>query len=210
MSNITYRLSATPTLPGSSAVKGSPLTNTDVDANFKAIDNDILLRATLVSPTLTGTPTAPTAAAATNTIQLATTAHVFAERTNAATLTNKTLIGPTITNPENTEVTLVDGATVAWDTDTGHVAKWIVQTSTARVFNRPTNARIGGEYVLFIGNGTPGAVSLSVTWTADILWPNGTPPDLTVAAGYWTIIRFYNSSAHSKLLGSYTQGYPIP
>jgi len=43
------------------------------------------------SPALTGTPTAPTAAAGTNTTQLATTAHVFAERSNTATLTNKTL-----------------------------------------------------------------------------------------------------------------------
>lgn len=43
------------------------------------------------SPALTGTPTAPTAAAGTNTTQIATTAHVFAERTNTATLTNKTI-----------------------------------------------------------------------------------------------------------------------
>jgi hypothetical protein len=49
------------------------------------------------SPALTGTPTAPTAAAGTNTTQLATTAHVFAERSNTATLTNKTLTSPTIT-----------------------------------------------------------------------------------------------------------------
>lgn len=49
------------------------------------------------SPALTGTPTAPTAVAGTNTTQLATTAHVFAERTNTATLTNKTLTSPTIT-----------------------------------------------------------------------------------------------------------------
>jgi hypothetical protein len=50
------------------------------------------------SPALTGTPTAPTAAADTNTTQLATTAHVFAERSNTATLTNKTITGGT-TNP---------------------------------------------------------------------------------------------------------------
>jgi hypothetical protein len=50
------------------------------------------------SPALTGTPTAPTAAAGTNTTQLATTAHVFAERSNTATLTNKTITGGT-TNP---------------------------------------------------------------------------------------------------------------
>lgn len=51
------------------------------------------------SPALTGTPTAPTAAAGTNTTQIATTAYVFAERTNTATLTNKTLTSPTINTP---------------------------------------------------------------------------------------------------------------
>jgi hypothetical protein len=51
------------------------------------------------SPALTGTPTAPTAAAATNTTQIATTAHVFAERSNTATLTNKTLTSPVFSDP---------------------------------------------------------------------------------------------------------------
>lgn len=54
------------------------------------------LKAPLASPALTGVPTAPTAAAGTNTTQLATTAHVLAERTNAATLTNKTLTAPVL------------------------------------------------------------------------------------------------------------------
>jgi hypothetical protein len=44
-------------------------------------------------------PAAPTASAGTNTTQLATTAHVFAERSNAATLTNKTLTSPVINAP---------------------------------------------------------------------------------------------------------------
>ena len=47
--------------------------------------------APLASPTFTGTPAAPTAAVGTNTTQLATTEHVFAERAATATLTNKTL-----------------------------------------------------------------------------------------------------------------------
>ena len=57
-------------------------------------------KAPLASPTFTGTPAAPTAAAGTNTTQLATTAHVFAERANTATLTNKTINGSnnTLTN----------------------------------------------------------------------------------------------------------------
>jgi len=55
-----------------------------------ALQTQLNAKAPLASPALTGTPTAPTAAAGTNTTQLATTAHVFAERTNTATLTNKT------------------------------------------------------------------------------------------------------------------------
>jgi hypothetical protein len=43
------------------------------------------------SPTLAGVPITPTAAAGANTTQIASTAHVFAERANTATLTNKTL-----------------------------------------------------------------------------------------------------------------------
>ncbi len=70
------------------------------------------------SPALTGTPTAPTAAAATNTTQIATTAHVFAERSNTATLTNKTLTSPAInggTISGITDLAIADGGTGASD-----------------------------------------------------------------------------------------------
>jgi hypothetical protein len=65
------------------------------------------------SPALTGTPTAPTAAAATNTTQIATTAHVFAERTNTATLTNKTLTSPTINGGTSNPTTLQENGSPA-------------------------------------------------------------------------------------------------
>jgi len=60
-------------------------------SDVNSLDYKITLKANVASPTFTGTPAAPTAAAETNTTQLATTAHVFAERTNTATLTNKTI-----------------------------------------------------------------------------------------------------------------------
>ncbi len=60
---------------------------------------DTLTNKPISAPTITGVSIAPTAAADTNTTQLATTAHVFAERTNAATLTNKTLTTPVLTSP---------------------------------------------------------------------------------------------------------------
>jgi hypothetical protein len=67
--------------------------------NRIAMTFDVNAKAPLASPALTGTPTAPTPAAGTNTTQIATTAHVFAERTNTATLTNKTLTSPILTTP---------------------------------------------------------------------------------------------------------------
>jgi len=45
MANLTYRASSTPTIPASSTLKGAPLTNLEVDANFKALDNDIQTKA---------------------------------------------------------------------------------------------------------------------------------------------------------------------
>lgn len=41
MANITYRVSSTPSIPVASLVKGTPLTNLEVDANFKAISTDL-------------------------------------------------------------------------------------------------------------------------------------------------------------------------
>ena len=68
------------------------------------------------SPTglaLANTPTAPTAVPGTNTTQIATTAHVLAERTNATTLTNKTLVAPALGTPASGVLTNMTGLPVA-------------------------------------------------------------------------------------------------
>ncbi len=81
------------------------------------------------SPALAGIPTAPTAAAATNTTQVATTAHVFAERTNTATLTNKTLTAPVIATISNSgTITLPTGTRTL-------VAKDSTDTLTNKTFD---------------------------------------------------------------------------
>jgi hypothetical protein len=72
------------------------------------------------SPALAGTPTAPTAAAGTNTTQVATTAHVFAERTNTATLTNKTLTSPTVNTPTISGGTINNASVGATTPSTGN------------------------------------------------------------------------------------------
>jgi len=104
--------------------------------------------APVASPTLTGTPTAPTAAAGTNTTQLATTAFVIAERTNTATLTNKTLSSPTIS-----------GGSIAGITDLA-VADGGTGASTA------SNARTNLDVPSTTGSGASGTWGISISGNA--------------------------------------------
>ena len=88
----------------------------EIDDEFNAISTAVNSKSDTNSPTFTGVPAAPTAAAGTNTTQIATTAHVYAERSNTATLTNKTLTSPTIsggTISGITDLAIADGGTGA-------------------------------------------------------------------------------------------------
>lgn len=71
------------------------------DANYAAtITNELTLKAPLASPSLTGTPTAPTATADTNTTQVATTAFVIGQsylKTTDAASTYAPLASPSLT-----------------------------------------------------------------------------------------------------------------
>jgi len=62
------------TLPTGNAAK--IVKGTEIDDEFEAIETAIATKADINSPTFTGTPAAPTASAATNTTQVATTAMV--------------------------------------------------------------------------------------------------------------------------------------
>ena len=98
---------------------------TDVDGNESDADTAIALRATINSPTFTGTPAAPTASAGTNTTQLATTAFVTAAVANtiesapgaldtlnelAAALNDDANFSTTVTNLINANETHIDNA----------------------------------------------------------------------------------------------------
>jgi len=70
-----------------SLASGNPLKvikGTEIDDEFEAIETAIATKADLASPTFTGTPAAPTAAAATNTTQIATTAFVQLQKASPA------------------------------------------------------------------------------------------------------------------------------
>jgi hypothetical protein len=78
---------------------GDPLKvvkGTEIDVEFNNIATAVTSKADSANPTFSGTPFAPTAAAGTNTTQIATTAFVVSERSNEATLTNKTLTTPKV------------------------------------------------------------------------------------------------------------------
>lgn len=88
-------------LPADFSISGSPVTTSGTltgsfvnsptgTGGFVRATSATITTPSIASPALTGTPTAPTAAAGTNTTQVATTAHVFAERSNTKTLTNTT------------------------------------------------------------------------------------------------------------------------
>lgn len=75
---------------------GSPakiVKGTEIDDEFQSIENAIATKADINSPALTGTPTAPTAAAGTNSTQVATTAFVQTEATTIATQAASDAVG---------------------------------------------------------------------------------------------------------------------
>ena len=49
MATLTYRTSISATVPGSTTAKGTPLTNLEMDGNFKSINDDIQTRATAIA-----------------------------------------------------------------------------------------------------------------------------------------------------------------
>lgn len=121
------------------------------------------------SPALTGTPTAPTAAAGTNTTQLATTAYVINERSATATLSGKTLTG--------LRETRVAVAASALDLATGNLfTKTISGVTTFTVSNVPA----AGSSVSFLLDLTNGG-SATVTWWSGVKWAGGTVPTLTAS-----------------------------
>lgn len=108
------------------------------------------------SPALAGTPTTPTAVAGTNTTQVASTAHVFAERSNTATLTNKTLTSPTITSPSVTgDLSIADKIVHTGDTNTA------IRFPTADTVTVETNGaervRVDSSGNVGIGTSAPAA-----------------------------------------------------
>jgi hypothetical protein len=103
--------------------------------------------------TFTGIPSGPTASAGTNTTQLATTAFVFAERSNTSTLTNKTLTSPTISGGSIsgiTDLAVADGGTGQSSFTDGQL---LIGNSTGNTLTKAT-LTAGTNITITNGNGS--------------------------------------------------------
>lgn len=150
-------------LPSGNA--GKIIKGTEIDTEYTAIASAISSKADLNSPALTGTPTAPTASAGTNTTQLSTTAHVFAERTNTATLTNKTLTSPVLNTPT------INTPTISTPAITGGTITGITDLTVA---DGGTGVSTISANAVVLGNGTSAIQTVDPSTSGNVLTSNGT------------------------------------
>ena len=104
----------------------------------------------------------------------------FATTDGAQTLTNKEH-----TNPDITDQTLTDGATINWNCDNGSLAT--VTLGGNRTMAAPTNLN-PGTYVLKVIQDATG--SRTITWNSVFKWAGGTAPTLSTGNGDIDIITF--------------------
>lgn len=166
-------------------------TRTDSTINHQLTVNEgnFTTLAPLASPTFTGTPAAPTAAANTNTTQLATTAFVIAERTNTATLTNKrwtARVGSTTSS-----------ATPTINTDNFDIYKITAQTVDITSFTTNlTGTPVDGDVLEIQITGT---ATRNITWGSSFVSSTVTLPTATVSTATLTVVfQYYTTSSYGN------------
>ena len=175
--NVTYRLSTAGTAPGSTILKNAPLTNAEIDGNLKSILTDIDLKATINSPTFTGTPASVTPAAGDNTTKIATTAFVNANTVHKTAAATAGAFDNTATTPTGT--TRLNYGGVFWPTsinltgtaDTATASThYYVETGTDGVVRPKTLANVTSEIVTTAAVNTAAATTVGTvttgTWSA--------------------------------------------
>lgn len=125
------------TLPDADSAK--IIRGSEFDTEFNNLQTAVNSKANTISATLSGTPTAPTATAGSNTTQISTTAFVTAAITGATsaldTMSTQAASAVAITGGSATGMTDVTSTTVTASTTLAIGADWtVVQTSTDLIF----------------------------------------------------------------------------
>lgn len=172
------------------------------------VQSQLDLKAPLASPALTGTPTAPTAAASTSTTQVATTAMVQSAIASYA----GTNIGLPVIAPGdalkairlNSSATAFEyfalnayAAISASDIDVAaanYFSKTISGTTTFTVSNVPSSGTVAA-FVLELTNGG----SATINWWSGVKWPAGIAPTLTTAGR--DVLGFYTRDGGTTWTG---------
>lgn len=162
------------------------LSNTDftglgTNASNATINRSVF--AVLNSPTFTGTPLAPTAAANTNTTQIATTAHVFAERANTATLTNKRITSRIGTTTSSAAPTI--------NTDNVDFYHLTAQAADITSFTTNLTGTPNNDDVLHIA--ITGTAARAITWGASFEASTIALPTTTVTTNRLDVVFSWNA-----------------
>lgn len=159
--------------------------HTHAESDVTSLIPDLAAKAPLASPTLTGTPAAPTASGGTNTTQIATTAFVQGEvATHEADTTSVHGITDTSTlyRAGGTDVALADGGTGAsltdpnadrilfWDDSAGQLT-WLTAGTNLTITGTTIDASGGGGSALTVEEADGSPTDSAIT---KIIFPNGT------------------------------------
>lgn len=172
---------------------------------------DLAAKAPLASPGLTGTPTAPTATAGTNTTQIATTAFVEAavagSLTNPMTTIGDLIVGGTVSGGVATPTRLAAGTATYVLTSNGPGVAPTYQAAAGGGYTGPLYG-MGG-----FGSGATGTLKATFASTGTITFGPLNPTTIdatrtvtTVAGHVYRIVFYYNTDTNFCLIQSGTSG----
>jgi hypothetical protein len=177
-------------------------------ADSSAIAGDLGLKANLISPAFSGTPTAPTAAVNTNNTQIASTAFVVAQiADDAPTKTGGGASGTwaiNITGSAASATTAANGGVTSVNGMTGAVSIASAGSpSTAQVLSATAAAGAGdvGTYAMALLASGPGTVTFGQTTAGANLLPSNTngAGGVSVLSGTWRCMGFATQIAGSEI-----------
>ena len=182
-------------------------------ADSSAVAGDLGLKANLISPAFSGTPTAPTAAVNTNTTQIATTAFVTAQiADDAPTKTGGGATGTWAVSITGNAATASNGGVTSVNGMTGAVSIASAGSpSTAQVLSATAGASAGavGTYVFAKAAGSIASVSFGSTVAGSNLSPVSAASGISHTTASGSAVFFTDPAVLSgtwRAMGLYFQG----